>query len=297
MKRNLVIGVSALFIFTLFQMSSLKLTSNSAQPPQTGLAGDPGQTTCNNCHLGSTRFDDTKFTIRLSPDSAGLALPGSIVTSSTEYIPDSLQWVSIELNGSNGPNTLYGFQLTALDSANNRAGTFTLTNTTKTSQLSNNGTGRKYVGHKSADHTTKAWSFRWRAPQSGRVTFYYAGNIANGDGFEYTPGDSVYASSVTITAGPFATGISDVSSVIAAASAYPMPFSNSLHTDFTISQSAPVAIALISMEGVTVRELYDGEASSGKFSRSFELGDIAAGAYFVRIQSGTSSRVIKIIKL
>ena len=90
---------SAFFIFFIFQTNSLKLISNSAQPPTPGLSDDPGQTTCNHCHAGTTRMDATKFTLKLSPDSAGLIGSANVVTASTQYIPDSTQWVSLELNG------------------------------------------------------------------------------------------------------------------------------------------------------------------------------------------------------
>jgi hypothetical protein len=70
-------------------------------------------------------MDPSKFTLKLSPDSAGLVGWSHAVTAATQYIPDSTQWISLELNGSNGSTPKYGFQLTALDSLGNLAGTFT----------------------------------------------------------------------------------------------------------------------------------------------------------------------------
>ena len=297
MKRNLAIIFSVLFIFAILQMSSLSLRSNSAQPPLGfGYAGDPGQTTCNHCHVGSTITDGTKFTIKLSPDSAGLVGPAHIVTALTQYIPDSTEWISIQLNGTNGATPKYGFQLTALDSLNNLAGTFTLTNPAKTSTEFIGGTGRRYVGHKNADMNTTAWSFKWKAPHSGRVTFYYTGNIANGDGHENTPGDSVFQSNSMITAGPVL-GIADMSPNISAANVFPVPFSHDLYTELSLDKTGPLAITLMSLEGAVIKVLYDGEAIQGKFRKSFDLSGVAAGAYFVRMQSGSSQKVIKIIKI
>jgi hypothetical protein len=90
--------------------------------------------------------------------------------------------------------------------------------------------------------TNNAWSFKWKAPHSGKVIFYYCGNIANGDGVEITPGDSVYAGSSAITAGPVINGISELSSNINSVSAYPLPFMNDLHLDMALIQSAPLII-------------------------------------------------------
>jgi hypothetical protein len=295
MKRNLTIVMSTFFMLVILQMSSLKLKSNDAQPPQAGVAGDPGETTCNNCHTGTTTVSAGVFTLKLSPDSAGLAGTANIVTASTQYIPDSTQWVSIELTGTNGNTPKYGFQLTALDTANNQAGTFTLTNTTNTSMQSSSFTGRFYVGHKAANATTTAWSFKWKAPHSGKVTFYYTGNIANGDGTDI--GDDVYESSSSVTAGPVINGIADIPSNINSAMAYPVPFANNLNTELSLDKSAPLDIALISMEGRVVRELYSGQAAGGRFTRSFDMGGIASGVYYMHIRSGSSTQVIKVIKI
>jgi hypothetical protein len=220
----------------------------------------------------------------------------NVVTSSTQYIPDSTEWISIELNGTNGNTPKYGFQLTALDSVNNLAGTFTLTNTAKTSFQNSVTTGRKYVGHKNANGTTTAWSFKWKAPHSGPVTLYYAGNIANGDGVENVAGDSVFASSATITAGPVVIGIADLSPVTTL-SAYPMPFSHSLSLDLSLDKAAPLDISLVSIDGAAVRQLYSGDAQQGRFIRSFDIKDLAAGVYILKIGSNSSSRVIKVMKL
>jgi hypothetical protein len=296
MKRTLAIVSSVLFLLIIFQTSSLRLTSNSAQPPTPGLSNDPGQTTCNHCHVGNTLIDPGKFTIKLSPDSAGLVGTANVVTSSTQYIPDSTEWVSVELHGTNGITPKYGFQLTALDSVNNLAGTFTLTNTAKTSFQNSAATGRKYVGHKNANGTTTAWSFKWKAPHSGPVTLYYAGNIANGDGVENVAGDSVFASSATITAGPVVIGIADLSPVTSL-SAYPMPFSHTLSLEMSLNNAAPLSISLVSMQGEVVRELYNGDGAQGKFDKSFDIADIASGVYLLKIGSNSSSRVIKVMKL
>ena len=297
MRRNAAVVFSAFFIFFIFQTNSLKLISNSAQPPTPGLSDDPGQTTCNHCHAGTTRMDATKFTLKLSPDSAGLIGSANVVTASTQYIPDSTQWVSLELNGTNGSTPKYGFQLTALDSLGNLAGTFTLTNTTNTSSQFSGATGRRYVGHKNASMTTTAWSFKWKAPHTGKVIFYYCGNIANGDGVEIQPGDSVYAGSSAITAGPVINGISDLTSNISAVSAYPLPLTHDLHLELNLSQSAPLIITLVNMQGEVVHELYKGESVQGKFSNSFDMSGIASGLYLLNVQSGSSVHMTKVMKL
>ena len=296
MRRNAAVVFSALFIFFIFQTNSLTLISNSAQPPTPGLSDDPGQTTCNHCHAGTTRMDATKFTIKLSPDSSGLIGSANVVTASTQYIPDSTQWISLELNGTNGSTPKYGFQLTALDSLGNLAGTFTLTNTTNTSSQFSGATGRRYVGHKNASMTTTAWSFKWKAPHAGKVIFYYCGNIANGDGVEVAPGDSVYAGSSAITAGVI-NAVTELSPKVSSMNAYPMPMTHDLHLDLTLVQTAPLIITLMTMDGRAIDELYNGEGAQGRFTASFDMKGITTGVYLLRIQSGSSQSMTKVIKL
>ncbi len=305
MKRNFTIVFSGLSAFALVLLFSTRLVSNDAQPPSPftgssafsyGIAGDPGQTTCNHCHTGTTRMDATKFTLKLAADSAGLVGTANVVSNTTQYIPDSVEWVSIELNGTNGSTPKFGFQITALDSADNMAGSFSLINTSKTVVNTSSATGRQYVGHKAADGNTKAWSFKWRTPHTGNVTFYYTCNMANGDGDDLTPGDSVYASTTTIAAGAGPNGISDLTE-ISALSAYPMPFSHSLTVRMTLDKGSDASISLLSGDGNLVKKLYTGYTGAGAFVRSFDLNDVAAGLYLIKITSGGRERVVRTIKL
>ncbi len=92
----------------------------------------------------------------------------------------------------------WGFQLTALDGADEKAGSFS-----PADELTRviNGEGpfpaREYVEHTSngtfpGQQNGASWTFRWSAPAEdvGPVTFYVAGNQANGDG--NSSGDNIY---------------------------------------------------------------------------------------------------------
>lgn len=300
MKRNVTIVVSVLVVLGAVLLTSSRLVSNSVQPPQPpgqGLAGDPGQTTCSHCHAGNTRADATKFTLKLAGDSAGLVGSTNVVSGATQYIPDSTQWIALELNGTNGSTPRFGFQITALDSANNLAGTFTLTNTANTSLESSSQTGRKYVGHKAANATTKAWSFKWKAPHSGAVTFYYTCNMANGDGVEYLPGDSVYSGTATITAGPEVNvGIAELSE-ISAITAYPLPFTHGLNLKMNVKEEADITISLVSLSGGLVKPLFDGHVSVGAMNKAFDLSGASAGIYMIKVTSASGERTLQIVKL
>ena len=300
MKRNFTIVFAALIVFCLFQTSSLKLQSHIAQPAQGGLAGDPGQTTCSHCHndISNTITRNSQFTIKISQDSAGLSGNTNAIADSGLYTPDYTQWISVELHGANGATPVYGFQFTALKANDSMAGSFTLVNAKTSIETSAssyqpvlNGPVT-YVGHKRAD-TTRVWYFKWTAPHSGKVNFYYTGNLGNGDA-TYN-GDSIFEGSVSLNAG-LPSGINNVRANINSASVYPVPFTQTLNAKFDLNTSAEVKIVLMSLDGKLTKELYSGFASQGAFNRSFDLNDVEAGVYLVRINSGAESKTIKVIK-
>ena len=92
----------------------------------------------------------------------------------------------------------WGFQLTALDASEERAGTLQPLDGL-TQVLDNQGPfpDPQYIEHTSqgtfpGQQNGASWTFRWTAPAEdvGPVTFYVAGNQANGDG--NTSGDNIY---------------------------------------------------------------------------------------------------------
>ncbi|HKZ81033.1 MAG TPA: choice-of-anchor V domain-containing protein [Pyrinomonadaceae bacterium] len=92
----------------------------------------------------------------------------------------------------------WGFQLTVLDPADEKAGNLQTTDLL-TQVLDNQGPGsaRQYIEHASAGTFAgqsggASWTFNWTAPQTdiGPVTLYVAGNQANNDG--NSSGDYIY---------------------------------------------------------------------------------------------------------
>jgi len=161
-----------------------------------------------------------------------------------------------------------------------------------------------YVGHNNPNfvHFIQKWYFIWNAPDSsaGPVTFYYAGNMGNGNrqaDISLSNTDSIFVGSVTLTPGAASTvGISNVAHDIEAVSVFPTPFSDQLNANLYLGNPSNVSITLLSIDGQVVRDLYYGAAAQGHFSRSFDLGGISAGMYFVKVQSGTDSKVVKVLK-
>jgi hypothetical protein len=165
----------------------------SAGPPA-GRTGAPGEATCVQCHTGTLNNGPGRITISGVPET---------------YEPN--QELTLTVRVEHPDRERWGFQITALDDANNPAGALAPADRTITKAVEATGNlrGRVYV-----EHTTRGtfrgqaqgaeWEVRWTAPaaDAGRVTFYAAGNAANGN--NASSGDSIYTTAVSTgtAAGP-----------------------------------------------------------------------------------------------
>ncbi len=180
LKLFLCVSVMAVYSFTSHRTSAF----SSGPPP--GQTGAPGETTCVSCH----------FSFPINSGSGTFAITGLPATYTSAQEVD----ITITLTQSN--RLRYGFQVTALTDSGAPAGTLIVTDASRT-QLIQGGGGRTYIEHTGNGVAPSAtnqgsWSFRWRAPASsaGRITFYAAGNAANGN-FS-SDGDFIYtATAVT----------------------------------------------------------------------------------------------------
>ena len=155
--------------------------------PPAASTGAPGELTCASCHSGPP--NNGQFTIEA---------PAS-------YAPGQTVEITVRHTSSDTSRKRWGFQLTALTSANEKVGT--LQNNGTLSLVDNSGPGgsRQYIQHNLAGTFSgqtggASWTFTWVAPSSnvGPVTLYACGNQANNDGTN--GGDQIYTASVIINA-------------------------------------------------------------------------------------------------
>ncbi|MEY2707508.1 MAG: hypothetical protein RIQ91_138, partial [Bacteroidota bacterium] len=122
---------------------------------------------------------------------------------STGYLPDSTY--TITLTYAESGISKFGFQLTALDTTNAAAGTFsTADSRTSTSSTSVGGKTRYYIGQTTTGSAkvgtdSTAWTFKWKAPSTnvGKVKLYTTVNAANNNGSDN--GDYIYKKDFTLT--------------------------------------------------------------------------------------------------
>jgi uncharacterized protein (TIGR03437 family) len=135
----------------------------------------PLEPTCTVCH-GS-------YSLNSGPGA--LTIGGLPAT----YTPG--QEVTVTVTLTQAERTRYGFEAMAVDDRGIRAGDLIVTDPVRTRTTDGVGTynGRQYIQHitpgtQPSGPNQGSWSFTWRAPARnvGRVTFYVAGNAANGNG-------------------------------------------------------------------------------------------------------------------
>jgi len=159
----------------------------SAFGPTPGHTNAPGEGNCTACH---TSFD-------LNSGSGDVQITGLPAT----YTPGQQINVTVRVNQADA--VIYGFQLTAIDSTGQTAGTFTLPESGGNRMQIQPGIigtfTRSYIEHTSEGLTNgqfgfNSWTFIWTAPlqPAGKIDFFVAGNAANSDGS--TSGDNIYTS-------------------------------------------------------------------------------------------------------
>ncbi|HYH85796.1 MAG TPA: PQQ-dependent sugar dehydrogenase, partial [Pyrinomonadaceae bacterium] len=165
------------------------LTDNAANPharafsagPPAGYTHAPGELDCSDCHT----------TPDMSAGTLSLDVPQN-------YTPGQTYDITVTHATADQTRVRWGFQLTALDAADEKAGTLAPADNF-TQVVNNQGPipARQYIEHNSAGSfpgqlNGASWTFKWTAPDEdvGAVTFYVAGNQANGDG--NSSGDNIY---------------------------------------------------------------------------------------------------------
>src|SRR5215813_925101 len=182
---KLTITLSLGILFTIYSLNGSSVRAFSAGPDPAN-TGAPGEFTCATCHGGG-------------PSGGTLSISGL----PANYSPNQEVTLTVTLSQAN--RVRYGFQLTAIDDSGKKAGD--LTPNDNRTQLKTDvvlGNQRQYIEHTSAGNAPSSpgqgsWTFKWKAPAQfvGRVTFYIAGNAANGD---FTPnGDTIYTINQSIS--------------------------------------------------------------------------------------------------
>ena len=157
-------------LMLIFVVSTGSAFAFSAGPPDER-TGAPGEGTCvqAGCHAGND-----------------LNVSGGSLILETPETYELNEVYTIVVNLSRTGQSKWGFQMTALDAAGARAGSFD-TDAAGNTQLSETN-DKQYIKHTSVGNAqgtndSHSWEFQWTAPDvdRGPITFYAAGNASNGN--------------------------------------------------------------------------------------------------------------------
>lgn len=274
---KLVILVFAAIIFGVIAFSENRVGAFQ-NGPDPGFTGAPGESTCTACHGGG-------------PAGGVLTIEGL----PTSYTAGQQITVTVRLNHPGRPR--YGFELTALGPGGTSAGTIELIEPTRT-QLKQSffGPQRTYVEHTFTGtapfNAQGLWTFRWTAPatSTGTVTFYAAGNSANGD--STSSGDAILTTNAAITAQstpppPTFTVVSAGSflqNVPLSANSVAAGFSNLAFQGFQSAPSVPLPVEMLG-----VRVLVTDSANVERASSLFFVSGGPSGQINFLIPDGTAN--------
>jgi len=76
---------------------------------------------------------------------------------------------------------------------------------------------------------------------------------------------------------------------------YPNPFSGTTHIELKLNEASNVRIVVMSMSGVVVADLQQGELSEGTHRFPFDGSKLPAGMYFGKIVAGNQTQTLKMI--
>ena len=236
--------------------------------------GAPGETTCTACHTGN----------------ALNAPGGSVVISAPDaYEPGTR--VDITVNVQHSDASRFGFQLTAKDVSGQFVGTFDVSAPDVRIAVGSPG---EHVTHSPAIDTdgSASWTIPWTAPAagSGTVTFYAAGNAANGD---FTnQGDFIFTSSATLAEGT-ATHVdrdAGLPFVLEIGAAYPNPsVAGEVVIPFSTPSRETVSLTLSDMSGRS----FDARVSRHTDRFTVETSGLKPGVYLARLSDGRTVRTAR----
>lgn len=190
-----VLGLIATFSLVDLSPSHDKVSA-SVNGPSPSHTNAPLEGNCTACH--------SDFAVNSGTGSVAIAgVPKN-------YLPG--QHIPITVTTSEATGVAYGFQMTAIDSAGRKIGTYTLpTQNPVQLQVVDGIVGPENIQRSYVEHTldgvvptqfgSKSWTFTWNAPatRGGKVSFYAAGNGANSDGSP--SGDYIYTTSSATLSG------------------------------------------------------------------------------------------------
>lgn len=239
---------------------SISLEDTSENPPASK-TGAPGESDCTTCHNGAVMSSIGVVTF----DFDGL--------DTAQYIPGSTYNIGISVSS----GVKNGFQLTILNSNNQKAGDFVNgLNTSTTTAV-----GREYIRHDSS-LGIQSWQFQWIAPVTdlGNLRAFYAVNKANGN--DENTGDKIYLGSDLIYS-ELAVGIEESDRNPNQINLIWDQSTKQLRFDYSLIEKSRVLVNIQSLSGQLIQSTTLGIHSEGQYHHVLSVNTMPNGIYIVSV--------------
>lgn len=266
--------MNKIYTFLALVAFTFLLVSFSANPPD-GKTGAPGESLCIECHTQSNTPINGVISVEGFPD---------VITPGEDY-------TLTVVNRDTTDNAVRGgFQMTILGPFNTKAGE--MTDPSDNSAVTQTFSGRQYFEHDPSvlypDSNVIKWTVQWRAPEmataGSEITYYVAGNIANGN-FQNS-GDRIVTATGKGTVVLSAT--EDLS--LQKPTLYPNPGSDRISivlADGTLPDGLGIFYSLTGTRAGEA-EIHQGQ---------MHTPDLASGVYVVEIRQGEKSHFVRWSKI
>ena len=177
MNMRISLLIVTFVALVLFFVPEILTSKNNGAQLTSNYTGAPGFPNCTQCHSGVANSGD-----------GGINVVGNFTGSI--YVPGDTYELNVTINSGSAASNKYGFMLAAMQ-GNSYLGTLQALNTDCQVEP-----GGRWITHTISGNaggtSSKTYTFNWTAPAqgSGAVSFYVAGNAANGNG--NTNGDNIY---------------------------------------------------------------------------------------------------------
>jgi len=237
-------------------------------------SGIPGGLTCTNCHGGG---------VNAGPGSVGITttIPG------TGYVGGQTYSVSVTVTSGGSNGVLYGFSCSSTKQGTSTiSGKFVAADATTLAKA-----GGNYIVHNTAaagnGNPSHTFTFNWTAPVTGTgpITFYAAGNSANGN--NENTGDNIYNANIQVTEAPGA-GLTE--SVVDHFNLYPNPATESV----TVNVPQTLVDSQVRILDVTGKTVFNRQLTTENMS--VDVSTLTHGLYVVEIQKGGKSYTTRLVK-
>ena len=240
-------------------------------------SGAPGETTCHNagCH--------NSFALDSGPGTFTILVPAAYAPGDTAALTVRLEQQDVDR---------FGFQISVRDADGEKVGQFELANATRTRFASED---RDYVTHRysgTRQSDVAEWGVRWIAPDAdvGPVTFYAAGNAADGDGTN--DGDYVYtAEQVVESASSVGVVLATTPAHVTLQGLYPQPATATTRVEYALPAAVPVTVTLYDALGRQVQRQPLGMQAAGARQARLDVAALPPGLYLVELATPAARQV------